>query len=73
MAHNEVNRPSNPARKDAQGRNTVLSLQYFRDFFRLQMKKRYEQMNIHERITIRASYCGVVYPSICVMEDIRDN
>ena len=69
----KVNNHSNPERKDTQGHNTILSLEYFRGFNEMLQKKHYLNMNIHERIAVRASYCGVVPPSVCIGDLIEFN
>jgi hypothetical protein len=60
-------------RKDKVGKNTVLSLRYFSGAATLIGYKRYLQMNIHERITVRAFYCGNTYPSLCIKGLIEFN
>ena len=60
-------------RKDYKGRNTALRLEYFDGFFLLEMNKKYLEMNIHERITIRSAYTGNVFPSLCIKDLISFN
>ena len=60
-------------RPDKAGRNTILSLDYYSGFCLLSGSKKYLDMNIHERITMRTAYCGRVFPSICIMDLIKFN
>lgn len=55
-------------RKDHYGRNTVLSLRYSSVGFACD--KDYLDMNIHERISVRAGMCGFYYPTACVKNRI---
>ena len=64
--------PSAPNRKDNQGRNTILRLEYYRDFFAYLLKSGYESLNINQRIAVRTAYCGVEYPSVCIKSLITD-
>jgi len=58
-------------RKDHVGRNNVLNLRYFDGFFLLTHGKNYLNMNIHEKIVVRTSYCGKIFPSICIMDLLK--
>jgi len=60
-------------RKDAQGRNTILNLDYFNGFFLLNYKKDYLDMNIHEKIITRTAYCGNTAPSLMIKKLIKSN
>lgn len=60
-------------RKDKQGRNTSLKLKYYLGFFTLQYNKTYLSMTIHEKIVIRASYCGNTAPSLMIKKLIKRN
>ena len=60
-------------RKDQTGKNTCLKLQYFNGFFAIYYNKKYKQMNIHEKIITRTSYCGNTSPSLCIKELIAHN
>lgn len=60
-------------RKDHTGRNTVNKLGYYGNFFVIELKKDYKEMNINERIMVRTSYCGNTYPSLCIRELIGFN
>lgn len=58
-------------RKDKIGKNTVEILKYYTDFYTFSLKG-YLNCNIHEKITIRSAYCGNTYPSLIIMEIVRD-
>lgn len=60
-------------RKDNKGRNTALRLEYFSGFFALELHKKYLDMNIHERIIVRSSFCGNTFPSLCIKDLISFN
>lgn len=60
-------------RKDQTGRNTASKLEYYWGFFTLNYNKDYQNMNIHEKITIRSSYCGNTAPSLMIKQLIRFN
>ena len=60
-------------RKDTIGRNTVLKLCYYWNFFTLCYNKDYLSMNIHEKIAIRTSYCGNTAPSLMIKQLIKFN
>lgn len=55
-------------RKDTQGRNTVLSLQYYTGFASL---GKYDTLNIHQKIMLRTSFCGCECPNIMIAEQIK--
>jgi len=57
-------------RKDQTGRNTAFSLQYWKGFSTI-LEKGYNNLNIHEKICIRSSFCGKEHPSIMVLEQIK--
>jgi len=60
-------------RKDQTGKNNALKLQYSSGFFLLSYNKDYLDMNIHEKITMRASYCGNTAPSLMIKRLIKFN
>jgi hypothetical protein len=60
-------------RKDKTGRNNLMHLRYFDGFCNLFLSKHYLQMNIHEKITMRSSYCGNEFPSVMIKELIAFN
>lgn len=57
-------------RKDQQGRHTAFSLEYWKGFSDM-LHKGYANLNIHERISVRASFCGKEYPSLMIQEQLR--
>ncbi len=57
-------------RRDQQGRNTAFSLEYWKGFSDM-LHKGYNNLNIHERISVRASFCGKEYPSVMIMEQLK--
>lgn len=57
-------------RKDQKGRNTLTALKPYSGFYYM-LDKGYLNCNIHEKICIRSSFCGVCYPSAMVDERIK--
>lgn len=57
-------------RKDQQGRNTLTHLKPYSGFYHM-LDKGYLNCNVMERICIRASYCGVCYPTAMIDERIK--
>jgi hypothetical protein len=60
-------------RKDAEGRNTTLKLQYFWNAFTYLYKKDYKDMSIHEKLSVRSFYCGNTAPSLMIKQLIKFN
>jgi hypothetical protein len=58
-------------RKDKTGKHTVMNLEYFSGAVNIMLQKKYINMNIHEKITVRTFYCGNTYPSIMIKEQIE--
>lgn len=57
-------------RKDKLGRNTVNKLRYYRGAF-YYLNRGYKNLNIHEKITVRAVFCGCEHPSVVLASYIN--
>ena len=57
-------------RKDQIGRNTVIHLKYYTGAFKL-LRRGYESLNIHEKITVRSIFCGSEKPSFILNQYIN--
>ena len=57
-------------RKDQIGRNTVISLKHYTGAFKL-LGRGYNNLNIHEKITVRTVFCGNEKPSFVLNEYIN--
>lgn len=57
-------------RNDKKGKNTLEVLKPYSNYSKY-LSKGYLNCNIQEKIAIRVSFCGLEYPSVCIMDWIK--